>query len=93
MHNGDTQTRCLVGGQWIGNGVDPVTDPATGEVIAHVPRFGRAEADQANAAAKAAFWSLVRPAARERSVILRRWFDPSYGIRSGWRDIYRRFSP
>jgi|TARA_A100001391_G_scaffold8217_1_gene5366 hypothetical protein len=38
---------------------DPVTNPATGEVIAHVARFGRTEAENAIVAAKAAFpsWS------------------------------------
>ncbi len=36
--------RCLVGGAWIGEPVDPVENPATGEIIARVPRFGAAEA-------------------------------------------------
>jgi succinate-semialdehyde dehydrogenase/glutarate-semialdehyde dehydrogenase len=52
-----------------------VTNPATGETIAHVPRLGRAEAAQAIAAAEAAMPAWVALTAKARSVVLRRWFD------------------
>src|SRR5262245_60691538 len=35
--------QCFVGGKWIGTPETDVTDPATGAVIARVPRFGTAE--------------------------------------------------
>jgi len=35
--------QCFVGGEWIGTPDIAVTDPATGGVIAGVPRFGAAE--------------------------------------------------
>lgn len=66
---------CLIDGRWKGDGVDPVVDPSTGEEIARVPRCGRAEVDEAIGAAKAAFAAWSGLLARERSAILRRWFD------------------
>jgi len=65
----------LIGGSWIGEAVDPVTNPATGETLGRVPRFGEAEATDAVEAAEAAFGPWAKKTAKERSVILRRWFD------------------
>ena len=50
---------CLVGGQWIGEPAQSVGNPATGEIVARVPRFGAAEATRAVEAAEDAFrtWS------------------------------------
>ena len=50
-----------------------VDDPATGEVIGHVPDLGAKETDRAIAAAHDAFpaWSRTRP--DERAAFLRRW--------------------
>ena len=67
----------LIAGRWIegdASGI-AVTNPATGETIAHVPRLGRAEAAQAIAEAQAAMpaWSALT--AKARSIVLRRWFD------------------
>jgi len=67
--------RCFVGGQWIGEPVEPVDNPATGDVLARVPRFGEAEARQAVEAADEAFRVWSKKTAKERSVVLRRWFD------------------
>ena len=67
--------RCYVGGQWIGEPVDAVDNPATGETLARVPRFGEAEATQAVERASEAFGEWSRKLARERSAIMRRWFD------------------
>jgi succinate-semialdehyde dehydrogenase / glutarate-semialdehyde dehydrogenase len=72
------ETRGYVAGQWI-NADDgttfPVTNPARGDVIAHVANLGRAEAARAIAAAALAMkdWS-ARPA-KERANILRAWFN------------------
>src|SRR5215203_1569173 len=67
--------RCYVGGEWIGEPSDPVSNPATGGTIARVPRFGAAETTDAIEKAEAAFPSWSRKTAKERSVLLRRWFD------------------
>ena len=39
--------RCYVNGEWVGTPVDPVVNPATGQTIGHVPRFGATEAAEA----------------------------------------------
>jgi len=52
-----------------------VTNPATGETLATVPRLGRAEAAEAIAAAAAAMPGWAGQTAKARSIILRRWFD------------------
>ena len=67
----------LVGGRWIeaaSNGI-AVSNPATGAVLGHVPRLGRAETEEAIAAAALAQKSWAARTAKERSQILRRWFD------------------
>ncbi|MGE3508576.1 MAG: NAD-dependent succinate-semialdehyde dehydrogenase [Vicinamibacterales bacterium] len=66
-----------IDGEWLpGNGRSiAVDDPATGDVIGHVPRMGRAETHAAIAAAAAAFPSWRSLLAKERAVVLRRWFD------------------
>lgn len=67
----------LIAGRWVEG--DPsgiaVTNPATGETIAHVPRLGRAEAAEAIAAAATAMPAWAALTAKARSVVLRRWFD------------------
>jgi succinate-semialdehyde dehydrogenase/glutarate-semialdehyde dehydrogenase len=67
--------QCYVNGEWVGVGETPVTNPATGAVIAKVPRFGAAETEAAIAAADIAFRSWSKKTAKERAAILRRWFD------------------
>jgi succinate-semialdehyde dehydrogenase / glutarate-semialdehyde dehydrogenase len=67
--------RCFVGGAWIGEPVDPVDNPATGEILGRVPHFGAPEATQAVEAAERAFKDWSRRLAKERSQILRRWFE------------------
>jgi succinate-semialdehyde dehydrogenase/glutarate-semialdehyde dehydrogenase len=52
-----------------------VDNPATGEIIGTVPRLGAAETRRAIDAAHRAFPAWKRRTARERAVILRRWFD------------------
>jgi succinate-semialdehyde dehydrogenase/glutarate-semialdehyde dehydrogenase len=69
------KTQCHVGGAWLGEGVDVVDNPATGEELAKVPRFGEAETVAAVEAAKRAFKPWARKSAKERSQILRKWFE------------------
>jgi succinate-semialdehyde dehydrogenase/glutarate-semialdehyde dehydrogenase len=66
-----------VAGRWIDaddSGI-PVTNPATGDTLAHVPRSGQAEAREAIAAAAAAMPEWAAKTARARAQTLRRWFD------------------
>ncbi|MBN9451327.1 MAG: NAD-dependent succinate-semialdehyde dehydrogenase [Bosea sp.] len=69
------KSQCLVDGDWLGVAVDPVDNPATGAVLAKVPHFGAAEATTAVEAASRAFKPWAKKSAKERSVILRKWFD------------------
>jgi succinate-semialdehyde dehydrogenase/glutarate-semialdehyde dehydrogenase len=69
------KSQCHVDGVWTGEGVDAVDNPATGAVLAHVPRFGADETTAAVEAASRAFRPWARKAAKERSTILRKWFD------------------
>jgi succinate-semialdehyde dehydrogenase/glutarate-semialdehyde dehydrogenase len=66
-----------VGGRWIeadGAGIE-VTNPATGEIIGRVPNLGAAETHEAIAAAQVAQKAWAARTAKERSGVLRRWFD------------------
>jgi succinate-semialdehyde dehydrogenase/glutarate-semialdehyde dehydrogenase len=67
--------QCYVNGEWTGQPTVPVTDPATGDELARVPNFGAAETSAAIDAAQAAFPAWAAKLAKERSQILRRWFD------------------
>ena len=71
------RTHCFVDGKWVGAEAPQidVVDPASGQTIATVPSLGAAETRQAiEAAARAQKGWAARPA-KERSAILRRWFD------------------
>lgn len=52
-----------------------MTNPATGESIAHVPSASTAQVEQAVLAAETALHSWKNTTAKERSVLLRKWFD------------------
>ncbi|NMP26008.1 NAD-dependent succinate-semialdehyde dehydrogenase [Rahnella sp. SAP-1] len=70
--------RCLLVGEWrpATNGATfPVTNPATAEIIAHVPQLEGAAIEEAIIAAQRAFLLWREKTAKERCVILRRWFD------------------
>jgi len=69
------KSQCYVNGAWIGEGVDAVHNPATGDTLAKVPDFGAAETTAAVEAAEAAFKPWANKLAKERSAIMRRWFD------------------
>jgi len=70
------QSDAWINGQWVaGSSRFVVDNPATGEVIAQVSNLGAAEAEAAIAAAEAALPAWRAKTAKERSSILRRWFD------------------
>lgn len=71
-------TKALVAGEWMDadDGTTfPVTNPARGDVIAHVPNLGRTETARAIDAANVAMKDWATRPAKERSVIMRKWFD------------------
>ncbi|KAL7392879.1 hypothetical protein ABVT39_003208 [Epinephelus coioides] len=70
------RTQGYVDGRWVSAAsVFPVLDPATGKEIVRVSDCGPAEAKQAVDAAYKAFHSWKQYSAKERSVLLRKWFD------------------
>jgi succinate-semialdehyde dehydrogenase / glutarate-semialdehyde dehydrogenase len=70
------KTDALVNGQWVaGSSRFDVTDPATGHKLADVANLGPADAEAAIAAANAAWPAWRSKTAKERSIILRKWFD------------------
>ncbi|GAC1575606.1 MAG: NAD-dependent succinate-semialdehyde dehydrogenase [Candidatus Elarobacter sp.] len=72
------KTQAYVGGKWIAadsGATFPVYDPATGHKVADVPRMGTAETRRAIEAADAALPGWRAKTAKERSKIVRRWYD------------------
>lgn len=69
------KSQCLINGEWRGEPVDPVTNPATGARLGAVPRFGAAETTEAVEAAEKAFGPWSKVLAKERTRILRRWAE------------------
>jgi succinate-semialdehyde dehydrogenase/glutarate-semialdehyde dehydrogenase len=70
------KTDALINGQWVsGSSRFAVTDPATGAHLADVANLGPAEAEAAIAAANAAWPAWRSKTAKERSIILRKWYD------------------
>ena len=70
------KTDALINGQWLkGASRFDVLDPATGLKLADVANLGPADAQAAIAAANAAWPAWRTKTAKERSTILRKWFD------------------
>jgi succinate-semialdehyde dehydrogenase/glutarate-semialdehyde dehydrogenase len=70
------KTDALINGIWVkGNSRFDVMDPATGHKLADVANLGPADAQAAIAAADAAWPAWRVKTAKERSIILRKWFD------------------
>ena len=67
--------RCYIDGAWVGTPVNPVTNPVNGVELAKVPKMSTAEATQAVEAAERAFPAWAKLTAKQRSNILRKWFD------------------
>jgi succinate-semialdehyde dehydrogenase/glutarate-semialdehyde dehydrogenase len=71
-------TRAFVAGEWVAaddGKTFAVTNPARGDVICSVPDLSRKEVARAIDAAHAAMKPWAAKTAKERAVILRRWFD------------------
>ena len=70
------KTDALINGQWVAGAARfDVLDPATGLKLADVANLGAAEAQAAIAAADAAWAAWRGKTAKERSTILRKWYD------------------
>eukprot|EP01037_Dinobryon_pediforme_P006831 gene6831-6905_t len=70
------KTDGLINGQWVaGSSRFDVNDPATGLKLADVANLGPQDAEAAIAAANAAWGPWKTKTAKERSIILRKWFD------------------
>lgn len=72
------QTRCLINGEWVeaqDRGVIEVNNPATGDIIASVPAMSALDTTNAIKSAQTAFNGWRQLAAKERTALLRRWFD------------------
>src|ERR671920_680935 len=70
--------QCYIDGTWAdaeGSKTIAVHNPATGAVLGTVPRMGGAEAKRAVEAAERALPAWSAKTAKERAVILRKWFD------------------
>jgi succinate-semialdehyde dehydrogenase/glutarate-semialdehyde dehydrogenase len=68
------RTQALINGDWVGGPATfAVTDPATGRELAQVPNLGRAEAQEAIAAAANALNAWRSKPAKERAAVLVRW--------------------
>ena len=69
-------TSALIDGQWIDSSATfAVINPATGAEIAKVPNLGAKETKQAIDAASRALPAWSAKTAKERAIILKRWFD------------------
>ena len=72
------RTQAFIQGEWINaanHATHEVHNPATGEKLGTVPDMGAAETRRAIEAARAAFPAWAAKTAKDRGVILRRWFD------------------
>jgi succinate-semialdehyde dehydrogenase/glutarate-semialdehyde dehydrogenase len=70
------KTDSLINGQWVaGTSRFDVNDPATGKKLADVANLGPADAEAAIAAANTAWGPWKAKTGKERSAILRKWFD------------------
>ncbi|MDR6471410.1 NAD-dependent succinate-semialdehyde dehydrogenase [Paraburkholderia graminis] len=72
------KTTAYIAGEWQGaddGATFGVVNPATGEVIATVPRMGAAETRRAIDSANAAWPAWRASTAKQRAVILRKWHD------------------
>ena len=67
--------KCFIDGAWVGTPSVKVDNPATGATIVSVPRLGAEETTQAVEAAERAFKTWSKTTAKERAVLLRKWFD------------------
>jgi len=70
--------QCYVDGQWVdadGKGTFEVKNPANGERVGTMPKFGRAETRRTIDVANAAWPAWRAKTGKERAALLRKWFD------------------
>src|SRR5262249_58802958 len=67
--------RCYIDGAWTGTPSRPVTNPVNGVELAKIPVMGTVEITQAVEAAERAFPAWAKLTAKQRSNILRKWFE------------------
>lgn len=70
--------KCFINGEWVNSetgDVIKVTNKASGEIIGVVPKMGKAETRRAIEAANDALSSWREKTAKERAIILRRWYE------------------
>ena len=71
-------TKCYIDGDWVdaeSGEVIEVTNPANGEVLGTVPKMGAEETRRAIEAAGAAWPAWRKLTGKDRSKVLRRWYD------------------
>ena len=72
------QQKCYVDGKWVGaddRSTVAISNPADGTALGAVPQLGTAEVKQAIASASEAWPKWRRELAKDRSRLLRRWYD------------------
>lgn len=68
--------RAFINGEWTGHASTfAVTNPADGRTLGQVPNLGAEHAQQAIAAAHAAFPAWSGKTAKERAAVMRKWFE------------------
>jgi succinate-semialdehyde dehydrogenase/glutarate-semialdehyde dehydrogenase len=70
--------QAFIAGEWVDadkKGVIEVDDPATKKVLGKVPKMGAAETERAIEAARDAMAAWRKKTAKERSAVIRKWFD------------------
>src|SRR4051794_3625899 len=67
--------QCFIDGVWSGTASRPVANPVNGVELAKVPVMSTAETTQAVEAAERAFPAWAKLTAKQRSNILRKWYD------------------
>ena len=79
------RNQCYIDGRWCSadsGKTFPVVNPANGEKLADVPDMGASETRRAIDAASAALPGWRAKTAKERAIILRRWFDSMMAAQS-----------
>src|SRR6201986_2079367 len=67
--------QCYIDGAWRGPPANPATNPVNGVELAKVPKLGADDTTKAVEAAERAFPAWAKLTAKQRSNILRKWFD------------------
>lgn len=66
---------CYIDGAWVGSPALAVNNPATGIELAKVPQLSSHDCTRAVEAAERAFPTWAKLTAKQRSTILRKWYE------------------